>query len=117
MQFKQVNKRIYVLVYRGRDQDKNRARVKMAGKLDENLRPMNGLIEFLTNNEKVELIDFIAKETARRDMNKRIEAATNLPENIELTIGAFEHEFKPTTEWRRRVLAATTKLSSLIGKE
>lgn len=115
MQFKRVKKRIHILVCRGKDPIKKRSIVKMVGRLDEQLKPSPGLINSLSIDEKVDLFKFIAEETDRREIELSLEAAKNAPDLIDQAVSGIKNGFKPTAEWRRRVVRAIDDLASLIG--
>lgn len=62
MQFKEAGKRIQVLAYRGYDNEKKRAIIKMLGSLDKySLSPSDGLTSDMTDDEKEELQSYIDK--------------------------------------------------------
>lgn len=70
MQFKKVGNRIQVLAYRGYDNEKKRAIVKMLGSLDDStLQLSEGLVDSMTEDEKSELQSYIEKERQDRKIS------------------------------------------------
>jgi len=72
MQFKKVGQRIQVLRYEGYDKDRRRAIVKMVGSVhNRTFEPTVGLIESLTDDERVELDEFIERKRKSSEDERR----------------------------------------------
>jgi hypothetical protein len=115
MQFKLVNKRIHILACRGTDPIKKRSIVKMVGSLDEDLNPSHNLIENITEKEEIELMNFIAEESNRREILSSIHAAKHLPDAIDRAIVGVDQGFAPTPHWRKHLDTAIHALAEKLG--
>lgn len=74
MQFKRQaqGRRVQVLAYRGYDKEKRRAIVRMLGSIDVcSCEPSGGLMENLTDDEKIELQSYLEKNRQADEIKRR----------------------------------------------
>ena len=118
MQFKRQGRRVQVLAYRGYDKEKRRAIVKMMGSIDVySYELSDGLVENLTDEERIELQSYI--ETERQAEEKRIRlysaksAASRIKEVADTIQGG---DFEPSEAWAADTWAAIEALTKVMRK-
>ena len=118
MQFKRQGRRVQVLAYRGYDKEKRRAIVKMMGSIDVYSHELSdGLVENLTDEERIELQSYI--ETERQAEEKRIRlysaksAASRIFEVADTIQGG---DFEPSEAWAADTWAAIEALTKAMRK-
>ncbi len=118
MQFKRQGRRVQVLAYRGYDKEKRRAIVKMMGSIDVYSYELSGgLVENLTDEERIELQSYI--ETERQAEEKRIRlcsaksAASRIKEVADTIQGG---DFEPSEAWAADTWAAIEALTKVMRK-
>lgn len=118
MQFKKVGKRIQVLVYRGYDKEKKRSIIKMLGSLDRyTYEPTDGLINSLTEDEKIELQSYIEKE---RQYGEKILIQYDIDNSVchikKITDALKSGDFEFSEEWADEMWTALNSLNQAMRK-
>jgi hypothetical protein len=118
MQFKTVGKRIQVLAYRGYDQEKRRAVVKMLGSFDAYTHETpDELLDSLNDEEKAELKDYISG--LKKQSSERYEQIliSHLGHNIVKVAGLILDENRGLSEqWGNEMWAALEKMQKALKK-
>lgn len=118
MQFKKTGKRIQVLVYRGYDKEKKRSIIKMLGSLDRyTYEPTDGLINSLTEDEKIELQSYIEKE---RQYGEKILIQYDINNSVchikKITDALKSGDFEFSKEWADEMWTALDSLNQAMRK-
>lgn len=120
MQFKPVGNRIQLVAYRGYDQEKRRAIVKVLGSIDAySLDIPQTLLDVLSDEEKAEVDDFVADTRAKNkkqsDTFSVQYVASNLDRVAGLVLDGVEN-YELNEQWGVEVWAALEKMQKALKK-
>ena len=121
MQFKPVGNRIQLVAYRGYDQEKRRAIVKVLGSMDAyTLELPKDLLDILSEDEKAEVESFIADTKAKNKKQSDTFSvqyiASNLDRVADLVLDGVE-DYGLSEQWGGEVWSALEKMQKALKKK
>lgn len=97
MQFKLRGRRIQVLAYRGRCPTRGRSVVRMIGSINaETLEPLGRIITDATDEERLEIQEFIAKTKQDRENDLLRKSILDLPKTLRTAAMMIKDQINPT---------------------
>jgi len=120
VQFKPVGNRIQLVAYRGYDQEKRRAIVKVLGSIDAySLDVPQTLLEVLSDEEKAEVESYIADTRAKNQKRNNALSiqyiASNLDRVADLVLGGGD-DYELSEQWGVEMWAALEKMQKSLRK-
>lgn len=122
MQFKLRGRRIQVLAYRGRCPTRGRSVVRMIGSINaETLEPIGRIMTDATNEERLEIQEFIVKTKLDRENDLLRKSILDLPKTLRTAAMMIKDQINPSEPsgfdptWARDVRFSFAQLDAEIG--
>lgn len=118
MQFQVKGSNIRVLAYRGYDNIKKRAIIKMLGSLEAySFIPKDGLLENLTEEEKIELDQYVNSEKLKQKQRYDRMTTHYLPSRLaQVAETALNKSYVPTEQEAQAIFAGIDQLNKALRK-